>query len=45
MEAVLRGLNWKFSLVYLDDIIDFNKTFSDHVSHLREIFDRLRTSR
>jgi hypothetical protein len=44
MEAVLRGLNWKFSLVYLDDIIVFSKTFSDHLSHLRQIFDRLRTA-
>jgi hypothetical protein len=44
MEAVLRGLNWKFSLVYLDDIIVFIKTFSDHLSHLRQIFDRLRTA-
>ena len=44
MEAVLRGLNWKFSLVYLDDIIVFSKAFSDHLSHLRQIFDRLRTA-
>lgn len=44
MEAVLRGLNWKFSLAYLDDIIVFSKTFSDHLSHLRQIFDRLRTA-
>jgi hypothetical protein len=44
MEAVLRGLNWKFSLVYLDDIIVFSKTFSDHLFHLKQIFDRLRTA-
>ena len=44
MEAVLRGLNWKFSFVYLDDIIVFSKTFSDHLFHLRQIFDRLRTA-
>ena len=44
MEAVLRGLNWKFSLVYLDDIIVFSKTFSDHLFQLRQIFDRLRTA-
>lgn len=43
-EVVLRGLNWKFSLVYLDDIIVFSKTFSDHLSHQRIFFNRLRTA-
>lgn len=44
MEAVLRGLTWKTSLVYLDDVICFSKTFSDHLTHLREIFERLRAA-
>ena len=44
MEAVLRGLNWKFSLVYLDDVIVFSKTFQDHLSHLQQVFERLRAA-
>ena len=44
MEAVLRGLNWKCSLVYLDDVIVFSKTFQDHLSHLQQVFERLRAA-
>ena len=44
MEAVMRGLTWKFCLIYLDDIIVFSRTFEDHLHHLRQVFDRLRTA-
>lgn len=39
MESVLRSLNWKQCLVYLDDVIVFSRTFSEHLEHLREAFD------
>jgi len=42
MQEILRGLNWKFVLCYLDDVIIFSSTFSEHLSHLRQVFDRLR---
>ena len=42
MEMVLRGLNWDVCLIYLDDIIIFSATFQDHLSRLRQVFDRLR---
>jgi len=42
MQEVLRGLNWKFVLCYLDDVIVFSSSFSEHLSHLRQIFHRLR---
>ena len=37
MLEVLRGLNWKSVLCYLDDIIIFNRTFSEHLRHLRQV--------
>lgn len=42
MQEILRGLNWKCVLCYLDDIIIFSNSFSEHLGHLRQIFDRLR---
>ena len=41
MEQVLHGLSWKQCLVFLDDIIVFSKTFSEHLDILREVFNRL----
>ncbi|MFG1588199.1 reverse transcriptase family protein [Staphylococcus aureus] len=42
MEQVLKGLNWKTCLVYLDDIIIIGKTVEDHLNNLREVFQRLK---
>lgn len=44
MERVLRGLNWKIALIYLDDVLIFSCTFEDHLQHLRLVFDRFRAS-
>lgn len=41
MELVLRGLNWKICLIYIDDIVTFSRTFDEHLSNLEEIFQRL----
>ncbi len=42
VNLLLSGLNWKSCMAYLDDVIVFSKTFQQHLSDLREIFDRLR---
>ena len=42
MEIVLRGLQWKKCLVYLDDIITLGRDFTDAVDNLREVLGRLR---
>ena len=42
MQRVLSGL--QFVSVYLDDIIVYSETLEDHVSHLRIMFERLRTA-
>ncbi len=41
MDATLAGLEWKSLLVYMDDIIIFSSTFSEHVKDLDEVFTRL----
>jgi len=40
MEEVLRGL--KFAMAYVDDVLVHSKCHEDHLSHLQEVFDRLR---
>ena len=42
MERVLRGLQWKYCLVYLEDIIIFGATFDDTLQNLGDVLDRLR---
>ena len=42
LEKVLRGLHWKSLLIYLDDVIVFSDTFSNHISRLEEVFGRFR---
>src|SRR5262249_53863141 len=38
------GLTWHSTLVYLDDIIIYSSTFEDHLQHLNEVFQRLRSA-
>ena len=42
MESVLRSLNWKICLIYIDDIIIFSKSFEEHLAHMDLVFTRLR---
>ena len=42
MEMVLRGLQWKTLLIYLDDIIIISSNTSEHFQRLEEVLDRLR---
>ena len=41
MEHVQAGLHWTSCLVYLDDIIIFSQTISDHLQKLRQVLARL----
>ncbi|MEW8546530.1 MAG: reverse transcriptase domain-containing protein [Candidatus Thiodiazotropha sp.] len=41
MAIVLEGLN-SFCQAYLDDILIFSATIEDHLSHINQVFDRLR---
>ena len=42
MDFLLAGLQWEICLSYLDDIIIYSRTFTDHLSNLRTVFERLR---
>lgn len=44
MEMVLRGLPWKTCLVYLDDVLIYSRSFSEHLEHLEEILSRFQSS-
>ena len=41
MNEVIRDLNWKSALVYVDDILIYSKNFEEHLGHLAALFDRL----
>ena len=42
MNQVLRGLTWKYCLVYVDDVIIWSTDFESHLQHLDLVFQRLR---
>ena len=42
MDLVLVGLTWECCLVYLDDVIVFSGTFSEHITRLNAVFERFR---
>ena len=42
MGHILRGLEYRFALIYIDDIIIFSKSVEEHLAHLEEIFRRLK---
>ena len=39
---VFSGLNFANVICYVDDILTFSQTFQDHLTHLQQVFDRLR---
>lgn len=44
MDNLLRGLQNKICLVYLDDIIIFSTSLQEHMNNLKQVFQRLRDS-
>ena len=42
IELVLKGMQWKQCLCFLDDIIVFGSTFEETLSNLKEVFSRFR---
>ena len=42
MEKVLKGLQWRICVVYLDDVVVFGRTWIELLSRLREVLHRLR---
>lgn len=44
MEHVLRGLNWRTCLVYLDDIIVLGRTFNEHLKNLQQVLQTIKAA-
>lgn len=44
MEQVLKGLQWKTLLLYLDDVIIFSRDFESHMDRLAVVLDRFRSA-
>nr|CAH7733080.1 unnamed protein product [Callosobruchus chinensis] len=44
MDNILRGIQNEKCLVYLDDIIIFSTSLQEHITRLKEVFERLRQS-
>jgi len=42
MKTVLRGMQWKRAILYLDDIIMFSETIEKHMKRVEEILMRLK---
>jgi hypothetical protein len=41
MNRVLSKYLWVFSLVYIDDVVVYSKTFEDHLSHLDKVLEAI----
>ena len=42
MDVVLRDIAWKFCMVYIDDVIIYSSTWTDHVDHISHVLRRIR---
>ena len=42
MNKALGGIQHKFAVAYLDDVLIYSKTFEDHLEHIETVFSRLR---
>jgi len=45
MELVLRGMQWKLCLIYLDDVIVFGRSFDEHIDRLKDVLERICAAR
>ncbi|XP_044739997.1 uncharacterized protein LOC123301324 [Chrysoperla carnea] len=45
MDLTLADLQWKTSLIYLDDVIILGNDFGQHLDILREVFERIRAAK
>ena len=44
IERVMSGVLGKFVHAYIDDILVFSRSWTDHMSHLRNVFERFRSA-
>ncbi len=41
MDVVLRGITWRHCMVYMDDVIIYSSSWSDHMSHITSVLQRI----
>lgn len=41
MDRVLEGINHKFAMAFLDDVLVYSETLEDHLEHVREVLKRI----
>ena len=44
MDIILGEYNWKFTMVYIDDINVYSETFEEHLHHLRLVFNKIKAA-
>ena len=44
MDIVLGEYNWKFAMVYIDDINTYSEIFDEHLQHLQLIFEKIKAA-
>jgi len=45
MNQVLQPFLWQFILVFLDDILIYSKSIEEHIQHLQQVLETLRTNK
>lgn len=44
MDTVLEGVNHKFAMAFLDDVLVYSETFESHVLHVEEVLRRIKSA-
>ena len=44
MDTLLRGIQYKYVMAYMDDVILYSPIFESHLTHIREVLGRLRNA-
>lgn len=44
LRSILGDLSYKCTINYLDDIVVYSKTLEDHIIHLKQVFEKLRSN-
>ena len=45
MQGILAPFLWIFTLVYIDDIVIFSKSFDDHLNHLELVLKAIKDAK
>lgn len=44
VDSLLAGMKWRCALAYLDDVVIFSNTLDEHLTHLKEFFERVKAA-